>query len=517
MVPSQSRNAALAALAFFLAWSLVIGSGRMDTSDGLSQLRAATGLALTGSLGRPAPPTEDAGLWGQAPAGDWYEAHDIGAALFLTPAAWSGARLSGMPAREAMEHPPAAARVAAALCYSLLGGTAIWLLFLIWSQFYTLRAAWLVSAVAVSATPFLAYTRASWDVMGGCAGMALLLAASAAALKPAPSACHLRYVIGIGCLIAVALALTASFRLSLLPFFLPPVLILWFVTLCRISGPVSRKAASVFTWLATFATLMAPAAWYNAVRSGDPFHSAVTGHYAAADALHGDWVHGLYGLLLSPNRGLLPFAPAFLLLAALPVVWRRIDPALRFLIGWFGAGTVAYILALAKMQNWSGGAGWGPRYLVPVLPVLLLAAVPVAVELWRRWPLCRAWVAALTVASVVVNIPPVLVNYTLASEMRHGAFDPDSRAPDQQIAAWNALGLWMHGGILRAPSDAGGDPVRRLAQRGPFDFWLIRLVQYPATRAAGLPAAALLLGFGGWAGAVLWRISSAHTVMPRDG
>lgn len=162
-----------------------------------------------------------------------------------------------------------------------------------------------------------------------------------------------------------------------------------------------RRRAVVFA--AALALGLAPQALYNAARFGSPFS---TGYALGAgeDFATAPWV-GLAGLLLSPYRGVLWFVPlvaACLLLG--PLAWRR-SPALMAL----AVGTAVTTLATyAAWWTWWGGYTWGPRFLLPALPLLVLA-VPLA------WPALgpgvRVGVGAATVLSVAAQLPGVLVDF----------------------------------------------------------------------------------------------------------
>lgn len=80
---------------------------------------------------------------------------------------------------------------------------------------------------------------------------------------------------------------------------------------------------------------------------------------------------GLYGLLLSPGKGLLFYNPiAWVGLIGLVTMWRRwrAESALFALI------IVAEIGFFAVYEFWTGGWNWGPRYILPIVPLLILAA-----------------------------------------------------------------------------------------------------------------------------------------------
>ncbi|TMD62190.1 MAG: hypothetical protein E6I87_00560 [Chloroflexi bacterium] len=84
-------------------------------------------------------------------------------------------------------------------------------------------------------------------------------------------------------------------------------------------------------------------------------------------------LEGLYGVLLSPSRGLFVYSP-FLLFAIPPLVlaWRSRD-ALAPLLRWLGLATAALVVAYALYAEWWGGRVFGARFLTDALPVLFLS------------------------------------------------------------------------------------------------------------------------------------------------
>lgn len=116
---------------------------------------------------------------------------------------------------------------------------------------------------------------------------------------------------------------------------------------------------------------------------------------------------GLRGLFLDDEHGLLIVAPA----AALPLLaWPRFArtggrPALLAL-----AGGTAYLLLMALWLEWHGGFCYGPRLIVPVLPLLFLA---LAVEPWPEIPATRRrWLTLglglLVACSFLINLGSVI-------------------------------------------------------------------------------------------------------------
>ncbi|MBI3362122.1 MAG: hypothetical protein HY023_13545 [Chloroflexi bacterium] len=120
----------------------------------------------------------------------------------------------------------------------------------------------------------------------------------------------------------------------------------------------------------------------------------------------------LVGFVASPGKSLFLYSPicalAFVPLAGRPTAGRRrIDAVWPLLL--LTAFIVAY--SLRRGELWWGGTGWGPRYMVPVTPFLIVAAAPVfeyALSGGARW-WARAGLAAILAAGLLVQIAGVSV------------------------------------------------------------------------------------------------------------
>ncbi|MCY3802769.1 MAG: hypothetical protein OXG46_14490 [Chloroflexi bacterium] len=111
---------------------------------------------------------------------------------------------------------------------------------------------------------------------------------------------------------------------------------------------------------------------------------------------------GVKGLLISWGKGLFLYNP--ILLISIPAsIWFARRHGWRSLV--FFAIPIAYLLLYSKKEVWYGGNAWGPRYLVPTLPLLVCMAAPAFQWIGaqrRRWAALGAGV--LIAISVVPQI-----------------------------------------------------------------------------------------------------------------
>lgn len=118
---------------------------------------------------------------------------------------------------------------------------------------------------------------------------------------------------------------------------------------------------------------------------------------------------GLWRLLVGPNRGLVLFFPAALLAAAaLSHALRRPgDAPLRLAAAGSALAFLALLGTAAAWWAWHGVGGWGPRLLVPAVPLLAPWAALAAEGLGTGSQ------RAVALLSVALNLPPLLVHPSL--------------------------------------------------------------------------------------------------------
>jgi hypothetical protein len=131
----------------------------------------------------------------------------------------------------------------------------------------------------------------------------------------------------------------------------------------------SHRFAAAGSFLVGLGAVLASQAAWNAYRFGNWLQMG-TGHQRLRD-FGGDVVRVLPLEVISPYRGILLYSPALVLgIAGVVLVWRR-APALAVTV--IGVSATALVLYSAFVM-WRSDVSWGPRFLVPVTPFLLLPA-----------------------------------------------------------------------------------------------------------------------------------------------
>ena len=113
---------------------------------------------------------------------------------------------------------------------------------------------------------------------------------------------------------------------------------------------------------------------------------------------------GAAGLLLSPEKSVLLFAPAIVLVPSAAVAaWRRDRATTATALALFG---VVFVLD-ATWHSWEGGWAWGPRLLIPGVAVVLVLLAPWIGEDKRRLRGAGALFAAGFVLSFCAVLAPL--------------------------------------------------------------------------------------------------------------
>ncbi|HVS30445.1 MAG TPA: hypothetical protein VMS98_03225 [Thermoanaerobaculia bacterium] len=210
---------------------------------------------------------------------------------------------------------------------------------------------------------------------------ALLAATLYFALGPSPAAS------GLAAGLAV---LTKSANLAVAPFLLLPLL----------ASPKSRTKNVIASAAAFFSVLMI---WlgFEIVRFRVPLSS-----YPGEGFTH-PLLDGLWRLLISPTEGLIVFFPPAVVAVWIAVRMLRGDEWPRRLAAAGSLAATAVVLVLAAAYwGWHGNEGWGPRLILPAIPLLAPFAAA-GLERWRASP-----AIALIAATFLLNLPPLVQHPT---------------------------------------------------------------------------------------------------------
>ena len=155
------------------------------------------------------------------------------------------------------------------------------------------------------------------------------------------------------------------------------------------------------------------------------------------------WI-GFRGLVFSPGKSLFLYSPFLILgLVSIPLFARR--------HGWRGAlyivVPVLFIAIYSLKRVWDGG-GWGPRYMVPMVPFLAIVAAPLLAAAWRHVP--RLLMSFLLLAALV-QVLGVAKDFNLFASMYRQHLYPQLPDAGASLGGRDYLEFLDGPGLRRAP------------------------------------------------------------------
>ena len=176
------------------------------------------------------------------------------------------------------------------------------------------------------------------------------------------------------------------------------------------------------------------------------FGSLVSTGYEQEASPWAGWSHipaGLHGFLLSPGKSVFLYNPLLLLW---PFSVRPFFREHRAESVMTSLALAATMLFFAPLYWWHGDWAWGPRYLLPVIPLLVLSLAPLVRVAAEVVSLRRVLVALLALA-VVVNTLGMAVNFFFyiraVSSMGH-VHDDWNFIPGLSPVAFHAHVIYSH-------------------------------------------------------------------------
>jgi hypothetical protein len=407
-----------------LAWLLIsttllyvfTAGSNFSSGDSFSELRVTDSLLAHGQVNVPVQqPGQTCAGWGcRGRDGRFYATHGIGYSLYLIPFFLIATRVEavgGMPACADWTHCVPIHLLSWNTC--LLSALTVCLLLIFALELgYSLRRALTLALLYGFATLAWPYARFGFDVTL----TALLILAAVRYTWLAGRAGPGRAALGYWTRAGILSGLVVLVRLPSLAAILP------LAALCVVDVLRARTRQSVGN-LAGFAVpvviALAFTGWYNFMRFGSALDD---GHRLnAADRLSSaPWV-GLAGMFISPGKGLIWYCPVLLLAIAATPAFLRARPHASLV-----AGSVSLIsmLPYAFVNDWYGGSAWGPRFFLPVLPLLCLPLLELPAVIAGS-PFRKAIAFAVIGVSVVIQLAGQLVSYpdrlALANKLGYGS------------------------------------------------------------------------------------------------
>ena len=240
--------------------------------------------------------------------------------------------------------------------------------------------------------------------------------------------------------------------------------------------------------------------YYNYARFGNALD---TGYLRDDTLALGSFWAGVAGLLFSPGRSVFIYSPALLAGVATLATFRRRDRSTMWLlVGEF----VIVLVFYSSLVNWDAERSYGPRYLLPVIPLLVLPLAGCGSK--------SRLMTLVLVASVAIQLPGVLVDFSKVGAAR--VIGP--RTETERQWTWGAAGLSINTRAslvavpenlqrlvsgTRPPVKPGGSGTRDFSDQfaSSLDFWWVYLfylgvVSGPVALAFGAAFAAAIAVLG---------------------
>jgi Dolichyl-phosphate-mannose-protein mannosyltransferase len=436
---------------FLFFWILfVLSNNGLDLSEGGYHYLTAEQIVNHGQLGFDRLPVPD-GVFSIAPNGKFYLSHEIGNVLFLLPTALLNRFIkSDLTGLLGDRHAGFLSSFVVSFQAGIYCAITATIFFATLRTKFSLRIApsfW-ATVCLVTTTFFWTYSRSLYDGVF----CTTLLTLSFFLLVNYGVNHKILYL--IGCYLALGLGLIT--RLSMVIAIVASFLYLW-----KTSRSFKEIIARTCTGLLVLLPFVVWQGWYNHLRTGLFYLSPVqTSQYATNNALDGNLLIGLTGLLFSPGKSIVVYAPLLILsLLLFKKFYRRYpNEALYILV----LSTLWFLLH-ARLRSWYGAWGWGPRHFITILPLLFLPFAVYIPYIWKKKSLRRLAIPlgsfgfALAIASLISDYH-LRIEYSIQNK----TFDDtqfvwgfwNNQAIDMLKGAWmNLVRIATHAPIPKLAKD----------------------------------------------------------------
>jgi len=204
------------------------------------------------------------------------------------------------------------------------------------------------------------------------------------------------------CGLAMAIGLTLRFETAIAILLIELYLFYISVTDCK-SVTSTKNLKSTILYIVPIILTIFGLLYFNLTRFGS---LSETG-YTKEILFQRPWI-GCFGLLFSPGRGLFIYAPIMVLLFwGIRPTWQRLPRAYFGLIAML---CLSYWIFYGSWYAWGGTWGWGPRFLLPILPLLMLF-VAETLQSKTNQLTSKIGVCFLIILSLIVNFLGITVDF----------------------------------------------------------------------------------------------------------
>lgn len=354
---------------FIFFWSIfAFTNSGVDSSEGLFHYEVAVQIVKHGQLGFA---TQPEGVFQVAPNGRFYAGHEIGNTLFMLPTAFINVMLENVTSKfvasETIEKAQQFILSFQAGIYSSLTATIFFTILRVGFQ-RTIISSFLATNFLVFTTFFWTYSRNLFDGVL-CTTLLTISFLCLICYRQTQASKFIIY-----CFLALGFALITRVSMVL------PIFAACVYLFISHQASITQKLRNLILAGVTLIPFAIWQSWYNFLRTGIFYKSPVqTSVYAGNNALDGNIFVGLSGLLFSPGKSIFIYAPLILISIFLFRRFARQYPKEAI---YTSILAIFWLLLHARLRSWYGAAGWGPRHLITILPIIFL---PFAVNLEYIW------------------------------------------------------------------------------------------------------------------------------------
>ena len=180
-------------------------------------------------------------------------------------------------------------------------------------------------------------------------------------------------------------------------------------------------------WMFPLSTGIGSAVLITLVYNWLRFGSILSTGYNDVISWSNPFILGLYGLLFSPGKSVFIYTPVLILCLVAMIPFAR---KYRFEAILIGLLWLSFLGFYAGYNFWTGGFNWGPRFLLPLLPITLLPLGSLVEG--HKTPIIRYLFVGLILLGVCIQIPAIIVDHSRYLS-RHLAVEDQSQAYNQTL------------------------------------------------------------------------------------